>query len=201
MLRLPHGREAASQHGLEAGGMETAARFYICHVEAGDNCAEPGRDTGGRDEYPKMGRNQKTRRRTGLKLCRLYGSLEMDIAELTDEEAAGTLIAGLDITEPGRERLIEEAYKVLGLISFFTCGPDEVRAWTLHNGENASSMLQALFTRISLAAICAQVVAFDVMPLTAILFGRECCKAGCLRLEGKEYIVKDGDMIEIRFNV
>ena len=58
----------------------------------------------------------------------------MDIIELTDEEAA-EFTEGLNITEPGRERLIGEAYRALGLISFFTCGPDEVRAWELHTGE------------------------------------------------------------------
>ncbi|MCE5202108.1 MAG: redox-regulated ATPase YchF [Synergistaceae bacterium] len=135
----------------------------------------------------------------GVKLCTLYGRLEMDIAELTEEEAA-EFTEGLNITEPGRERLIEEAYRVLGLISFFTCGPDEVRAWTLHNGDNAVDAAGAIHSDLARGFIRAQVVAYDDYLLHNNSFD-ECRKAGCLRLEGKEYIVKDGDIIEIRFNV
>ena len=87
-------------------------------------------------KIPKWNELKKRAEERGAKLCTLYGSLEMDIMDLEPEEAK-EFTEGLNITEPGRERLIEEAYRVLGLISFFTCGPDEVRAWTLHKGENA----------------------------------------------------------------
>ena len=150
-------------------------------------------------KIPKFEEIKKRAEEQGTKVCRLYGSLEMDVAELTDEEAA-EFTEGLNITEPGRERLIEEAYKVLGLISFFTCGPDEVRAWTLHDGENAVDAAGAIHSDLARGFIRAQVVAFDDYAAHANSFD-ECRKAGCLRLEGKEYIVKDGDMIEIRFNV
>lgn len=145
------------------------------------------------EELKKRAENQD------VKLCTLYGSLEMDIAELTEEEAA-EFTEGLDITEPGRERLIEEAYRVLGLISFFTCGPDEVRAWTLHDGDNAVDAAGAIHSDLARGFIRAQVVAYDDYNKHASSFD-ECRKAGCLRLEGKEYTVKDGDIIEIRFNV
>ena len=87
-------------------------------------------------KIPKWDELKKRAEERGAKLCTLYGSLEMDIMDLESEEAK-EFTEGLNITEPGRERLIEEAYRVLGLISFFTCGPDEVRACTLHKGENA----------------------------------------------------------------
>lgn len=132
-------------------------------------------------------------------LCKLYGSLEMDIIELTDEEAA-EFTEGLNITEPGRERLIGEAYKALGLISFFTCGPDEVRAWELHTGDNAVDAAGAIHSDLARGFIRAQVVSFEDY-MTHNSSYDECRKAGCLRLEGKEYLVKDGDIIEIRFNV
>ncbi|MDL2298731.1 redox-regulated ATPase YchF [Synergistaceae bacterium OttesenSCG-928-D05] len=135
----------------------------------------------------------------GIDLCTLYGSLEMDIIELTEEEASA-FTEGLDITEPGRERLIERAYKVLGLISFFTCGPDEVRAWTLHEGDNAVDAAGAIHSDLARGFIRAQVVAFEDYKNCAHSFD-ECRKTGVLRLEGKEYLVKDGDIIEIRFNV
>jgi len=135
----------------------------------------------------------------GINICTLYGSLEMDIIELSDEEAAA-FTEGLNITEPGRERLIEQAYKVLGLISFFTCGPDEVRAWTLHEGDNAVAAAGAIHSDLARGFIRAQVVAFEDYKNCVNSFD-ECRKAGLLRLEGKEYLVKDGDIIEIRFNI
>ena len=144
-------------------------------------------------KIPKWDELKKRAEERGAKLCTLYGSLEMDIMDLEPEEAK-EFTEGLNITEPGRERLIEEAYRVLGLISFFTCGPDEVRAWTLHKGENAVDAAGTIHSDR------AQVVAFDDYMAHAHSFD-ECRKAGVLRLEGKEYIVKDGDMIEIRFNV
>lgn len=150
-------------------------------------------------KIPKWAELKKRADDQGVKLCTLYGSLEMDVAELDEEEAAA-FTEGLDITEPGRERLIEEAYRVLGLISFFTCGPDEVRAWTLHEGDNAVDAAGAIHSDLARGFIRAQVVAFEDYKKHANSFD-ECRKAGCLRLEGKEYLVKDGDVIEIRFNV
>lgn len=135
----------------------------------------------------------------GIEICKLYGSLEMDVAELSDDEAA-EFTEGLNIKEPGRERLIKEAYRVLGLISFFTSGEDEVRAWTLHNGDNAVDAAGTIHSDLARGFIRAQVVSYDDYAAHKDSFD-ECRKAGCLRLEGKDYIVKDGDMIEIRFNI
>ena len=150
-------------------------------------------------KIPKWEALKKRAEEHGAKLCTLYGSLEMDIMDLSPEEAA-EFTEGLNITEPGRERLIEEAYRVLGLISFFTSGPDEVRAWTLHDGETAVDAAGTIHSDLARGFIRAQVVSFDDYMKYNSSFD-ECRKAGVLRLEGKEYIVKDGDMIEIRFNV
>ena len=150
-------------------------------------------------KIPKWDELKKRADERGAMLCTLYGSLEMDIMDLSPEEAA-EFTEGLNITEPGRERLIEEAYKVLGLISFFTSGPDEVRAWTLHDGETAVDAAGTIHSDLARGFIRAQVVAYeDFIKYGASL--DECRKAGVLRLEGKEYPVKDGDMIEIRFNI
>lgn len=129
----------------------------------------------------------------------VYGQLEMDLAELSDEEAA-QFTEGLPITEPGRERLIASAYRTLGLISFFTCGPDEVRAWTLHDGDNAVDAAGAIHSDLARGFIRAQVVSYDDYEAHGESLAK-CRDAGVLRLEGKEYKVRDGDMIEIRFNV
>lgn len=148
---------------------------------------------------PRYAEMQSRAAEQGFMLYTLYGSLEMDIMELPEEEAA-EFTAGLNITEPGRERLIGQAYRLLGLISFFTCGPDEVRAWTLRKGDNAVAAAAAIHSDLARGFIRAQVVAFDDYKKYNDSFD-ECRKAGCLRLEGKEYQVSDGDIIEIRFNV
>lgn len=141
----------------------------------------------------------KRAQESGSHVIQLYGRLEMDLIELTQEEAA-EFTEGLPIDEPGRDRLIAEAYRTLGLISFFTCGPDEVRAWTLRDGDTALDAAGAIHTDLARGFIRAQVVAYDDYTAHGDSFAK-CREAGLLRLEGKEYKVKDGDIIEIRFNV
>lgn len=150
-------------------------------------------------KIPQWEELKKRAEEQDVTLCKLYGSLEMDIIELTDEEAA-EFTEGLNITEPGRERLISQAYKVLGLINFFTCGHGEVRAWELNQGETAVDAAGAIHSDLARGFIRAQVVAYEDYIKHNNSYD-ECRKAGCLRLEGKEYIVKDGDIMEIRFNV
>lgn len=136
---------------------------------------------------------------SGARVVGIYGSLEMDLAELTPEEAE-EFTAGLPISEPGRERLIAEAYRTLGLISFFTCGPDEVRAWTLRDGDDAVAAAGAIHSDLARGFIRAQVVSYEDYTSHEDSLAK-CRDAGVLRLEGKDYKVKDGDLIEIRFNV
>ena len=135
----------------------------------------------------------------GANVIKVYGRIEMDLAELSPEEAA-EFSEGLPIEEPGRERLIAEAYRTLGLISFFTCGPDEVRAWTLHDGDNAVDAAGAIHSDLARGFIRAQVVSYDDYTHSGDSLAK-CRETGVLRLEGKDYKVKDGDIIEIRFNV
>ena len=134
-----------------------------------------------------------------LKSVRVYGATEMELEQL-DPEDREEFMKDLAITEPGRDRLIHEAYKLLGLISFFTSGTDEVRAWTLREGSTAVDAAGTIHSDLARGFIRAQVVSYD--DFTANNASIAACRdKGVLRLEGKEYIVKDGDMIEIRFNV
>ena len=135
----------------------------------------------------------------GLDSVRLFGSLEMDLAQLEPAEQV-EFMKDLAIEELGRDRLIHEAYGLLGLISFFTSGKDEVRAWTLHRGDNAVDAAGAIHSDLARGFIRAQVVAYDDFIAAGATLAA-CRDKGVLRLEGKEYLVKDGDMIEIRFNV
>ena len=135
----------------------------------------------------------------GMKSVRVYGATEMELEQLEPEDRA-EFMKDLSITEPGRDRLIHEAYKLLGLISFFTSGSDEVRAWTLKAGSSAVDAAGTIHSDLARGFIRAQVVAYDdFMANNASI--AQCREKGVLRLEGKEYVVKDGDMIEIRFNV
>lgn len=135
----------------------------------------------------------------GLTAIRVYGSIEMELAQLTPEEQK-EFMKDLSVEEPGRDRLIHEAYRLLGLISFFTSGEDEVRAWTLRNGDTALDAAGAIHSDLARGFIRAQVVSFDDFAANGYSMA-SCRDKGVLRLEGKEYPVRDGDMIEIRFNV
>lgn len=128
----------------------------------------------------------------------ICGQLEMDLIQLDSEEKA-LFMDDLGITEPGINLIARSTYKLLGLISFFTVGEDEVRAWTIRKGENAKEAASAIHSDISRGFIRAEVVSYEDF----IKAGSE-SKAkdmGVFRLEGKDYTVCDGDIISFRFNV
>ena len=135
----------------------------------------------------------------GLSVVKVFGKMEMELAELPPEEQS-EFMKDLGIEEPGRNRLISEAYSMLGLISFFTTGKDEVKAWTLRKGENAVDAAGVIHSDLARGFIRAQVVSYDDFKSHESSFTK-CREKGVLKLEGKEYRVSDGDMIEIRFNL
>ena len=128
----------------------------------------------------------------------LQGKLEMDIAQLPPEEAE-MFLAEYGIEEPSLHRMIRLSYDLLGLQSFFTAGEDECRAWTVHKGATAPEAAGEIHTDLQKGFIRAEVVAYD--DLMALGSMHEAKTHGKLRVEGKEYIVKDGDVINILFNV
>jgi len=128
----------------------------------------------------------------------LQGKLEMDIAQLPLEEMQ-SFLDEYGISEPSLNRMIRLSYDLLGLESFFTVGPDEVRAWTLRKGATAPEAAGEIHTDLQKGFIRAEVVAYDDLVEAGGM--HEVKAKGKFRLEGKEYIVKDGDVITIRFNV
>lgn len=132
------------------------------------------------------------------KVVALQGKLEMDIAQLSPEEAQ-LFLAEYGIEEPSLNRMIRLSYDLLGLMSFFTAGEDECRAWTVHRGATAPEAAGEIHTDLQKGFIRAEVVAYD--DLMALGGMHEAKTHGKLRLEGKEYIVKDGDVLNIRFNI
>ena len=128
----------------------------------------------------------------------LQGKLEMDIAQLSGDEMQ-MFLSEYGIEEPSLNRMIRLSYDLLGLQSFFTAGEDECRAWTTHRGATAPEAAGEIHTDLQKGFIRAEVVAYD--DLMALGGMTEAKGKGKLRLEGKEYIVKDGDVLNIRFNL
>jgi hypothetical protein len=128
----------------------------------------------------------------------LQCKLEMDIAQLPPEDMQAFLLE-YGIEEPSLNRMIRLSYDLLGLQSFFTVGPDECRAWTVHVGATAPEAAGEIHTDLQKGFIRAEVVAYtDLVALGGMAEARH---HGKLRLEGKEYIVKDGDVLNIRFAI
>ena len=131
-------------------------------------------------------------------LVALQGKLEMEIAQLPPEDVE-VFMAEYGITELGLARVIRLSYDLLGLLSFFTVGADEVRAWTIRRGSSAYEAAGEIHTDLQKGFIRAEVIPYDEL---ISLGGLSEAKAkGRLRLEGKEYVVHDGEIVHIRFNV
>ena len=126
------------------------------------------------------------------------GSLEMELAGMEPEEAAAFL-EDMGISESARDRLTRFAYRMLGYISFFTVGEDEVRAWTIREGENAQEAAGTIHSDLAKGFIRAECFTYD--DLVSAGSEHAVKQQGHFRLEGKDYIVKDGDILNIRFNV
>ena len=128
----------------------------------------------------------------------ICAKIEEEIAQLDDEEKEIFLLE-LGIGRSGLARLIESSYKLLGLISFLTVGPDEVRAWTIKKGDKAPKAAARIHTDFERGFIRAEVISSDtLLELGSYSKARE---KGLVKLEGKEYIINDGDVVEFRFNV
>ena len=124
--------------------------------------------------------------------------IEAEIAELTGEEKQAFL-DDLGIPESGLDRLIKASYSLLGLISFLTAGPKEVRAWTITRGTKAPGAAGKIHSDFERGFIRAEVVAFADLERIGSMNGVK--EAGLLRSEGKEYVMQDGDIVVFRFNV
>ena len=126
------------------------------------------------------------------------GKLETELAQMSPDEAA-EFLAEYDIAAPAMDRVIKRSYDLLGLISFFTVGEDEVRAWTVKKDSPAVEAAGAVHTDMKKGFIRAEVVSYA--DLTGAGGYQEARKLGAVRLEGKTYEVQDGDVITFRFNV
>jgi hypothetical protein len=133
-----------------------------------------------------------------LRAIAMSGKVEMEIAELAPDEQR-EFLQDLGITEPARNRFIGAAYSLLDLISFLTSGEDECRAWSIKRGTTAHKAAGVIHSDIERGFIRAEVIRFE--DLVQLGSEARCREVGKLKLEGKEYIVQDGDVVHFRFNV
>jgi GTP-binding protein YchF len=136
--------------------------------------------------------------RPGLALCAVSAPIEAEMAQLPPEDAKA-FREEYGLAEPGLDRVIRTSYALLGLISFLTAGEDECRAWTIRNGTRAQQAAGAVHSDIERGFIRAEVVACEELLAAGSIAA--CRERGTLRLEGKDYVVRDGDVINFRFNV
>jgi len=147
---------------------------------------------------PYLDRVQAMAASEGAEVVPICAAIESEIAELPDEEK-GEFLADLGLAEPGLNRVIRAGYKLLGLQTYFTAGVKEVRAWTVHIGATAPQAAAVIHTDFERGFIRAEVIAYGDFVACGGEQGAK--EAGKWRLEGKEYVVKDGDVIHFRFNV
>ena len=136
--------------------------------------------------------------REGAPVVAVCAAIEAEIAGMPDEDKR-MFLADMGMTEPGLDRVVHTGYALLGLQTFFTAGPKEVRAWTIHLGDTAPQAAGVIHTDFEKGFIRAEVIAFEDYIASKGEQGAK--EAGKMRLEGKEYVVRDGDVIHFRFNV
>lgn len=163
--------------------------IYVCNVD--DASAVNGNKYV--DQVKEAVKNEDTQ------VLVIAGALEAEIAELESAEDRGIFLEDAGLSEPGVNKLVRSAYDILNLMSFFTAGPKEVRAWTIKKGMTAPQAAGVIHSDLERGFIRAEVMKYkDFIELKS---EHACREAGKLYVEGKNYIVEDGDIMHIRFNV
>ncbi len=165
--------------------------IYVANVSEDEAGSEPQNN----ELYSKLKAHADTE---GAEVIAVCAQIEAEIAELDGEEKLAFL-EELGIVESGLDRLIKASYSLLGLISYLTAGPKEVRAWTITRGTKAPQAAGKIHSDFERGFIRAEIVAYDdLVRLGSMNAAKE---AGLIRSEGKEYVIRDGDVVLFRFNV
>jgi GTP-binding protein YchF len=147
---------------------------------------------------PHLAAVKRYAEKEGAPVVAVCAAIEAEIADMSDEDKA-VFLADMGMTEPGLNRVIRAGYDLLGLQTFFTSGPKEVRAWTIHKGDTAPQAAGVIHTDFQKGFIRAEVISYD--DFIACQGEQGAREAGKMRLEGRDYVVRDGDVIYFRFNV
>ena len=165
--------------------------IYVANVSEDDATAEPVNNAA----YMSVKKFAEEEHSGVIAVC---AGIESEIAELDAEEKA-LFLEDMGIEESGLDKLIKASYSLLGLISYLTAGPEEVRAWTLTRGTKAPQAAGKIHSDFERGFIRAEVIAFDDLVASGNMVAAK--EAGLVRSEGKEYVMKDGDIVLFRFNV
>ncbi|MCI8554182.1 MAG: redox-regulated ATPase YchF [Clostridiales bacterium] len=196
---LEAGRPARSvERGPEEEALLAGAQLLTAKpVIYAANLSE--RDFGGDvSAQPHYCRVAKLAEQEGAEVLPICAQMEADIADMEAEEKA-LFLSELGLESAGLDRLIQKSYHLLGLISYLTAGPKEVRAWTIERGTRAPQAAGKIHTDFERGFIRAEIVSYDELITCGSMTA--CKEKGLVRSEGKEYVVQDGDVVLFRFNV
>ena len=190
--------EAKPVRGLDLSKEEKAAIKQFCLITAKPVLYVANVKEDGFSNNPHLDAVTAHATKEGAQVVALCAAIEAEIADLDDEEKQ-MFLADMGLEEPGLDRLIRAGYKLLGLQTYFTAGVKEVRAWTIHVGNTAPQAAGVIHTDFERGFIRAQTIGFDDFITYKGEQGAK--EAGKMRAEGKEYVVKDGDVLNFLFNV
>ncbi len=194
----PHLNEGRPARTLPMGSEERALLKPLCLLTIKPTMYVGNVLENGFTDNPHLDRLRRHGAAEGAPVIALCAKIEAELADLDDADKA-VFLADLGFDEPGLNRLIRAAYELLGLQTYFTAGPKEVRAWTIHVGDTAPQAAGVIHSDFERGFIRAQTISFaDFIACRGEQGARE---AGKMRAEGKEYVVRDGDVLNFLFNV
>ena len=195
---LPVLNEARPARSLALSREEQQVLKPLCLMTAKPAMYVANVDENGFSNNPLLARVEEYAKAEGAPVVAICAAIEAQMADLDDEEKQ-IFLADMGLEEPGLGRLIRAGYTLLGLQTYFTVGPKEVRAWTVEIGATAPKAAGVIHTDFEHGFIRAEVIAYD--DFIACKGEQGAKEAGKMRLEGKEYVVRDGDVVHFRFNV
>jgi ribosome-binding ATPase len=190
--------QAKPVRGLDLSDDELALIKPLCLITAKPTMYVANVKENGFENNPYLDAVRKHAQAENAPVVAVCAAIEAEIADLDDADKH-EFLADMGMEEPGLDRVIRAAYRLLGLQTYFTAGVKEVRAWTIHVGDTAPQAAGAIHTDFERGFIRAQTIAFDDF---VTFKGEQGAKeAGKMRAEGKEYVVHDGDVMNFLFNV
>ncbi|MDA8256494.1 MAG: redox-regulated ATPase YchF [Betaproteobacteria bacterium] len=190
--------QAKPVRALDLSKEEWASLKPFCLITAKPVLYVANVKEGGFENNPYLDAVQAHAKAEKAEVVAVCAAIEAEIADLEDDEKQ-MFLTDMGLEEPGLNRLIRAAYKLLGLQTYFTAGVKEVRAWTIHVGDTAPKAAGVIHTDFEKGFIRAQTISFDDFIAYKGEAGAK--EAGRMRAEGKEYVVKDGDVLNFLFNV
>lgn len=185
-------RDEEEEEWMNSYNLLTAKPVIFAANVSEDDLADDGVANEGVQEVRKFAKE------AGYEVFVVCAEIEQEIAELEEDEKA-MFLEDLGLKESGLEKLIKASYRLLGLISYLTAGEPEVRAWTIKKGTKAPQAAGKIHSDFERGFIRAEVVAYDDLIASGNMTAAK--EKGLVRSEGKEYVVKDGDVVLFRFNV